>query len=129
MRPTQPTQNQWGERVTMLLLCNNRGHPASSKLCTNLRQKMFQPVFSALGLLRGSWHQAPSHQLNVAEASYSHDCVPSSPWWCSYSLQIRRPSPCCCVHYLCKYSHIKITMQDTSNTSIIYTCYVPILQN
>ena len=115
--------------VKTLLLCNNRGRPTSSKHCTNLQQKTFQPVFSALGLLHGSWHQAPSHRLNVAEASYPHYCVPGSPWWCSYSLQIRRLSPCCCVHYLCKYSHIKITMQDTSNTSVIHTCSVPVLKN
>lgn len=74
---------------------------------------MFQPMFSALGLLHGSWHQAPSHWMNVAEALYPHGCVPSSPWWCSYSLQIRHLSPCCCVHYLCKCIHIRITMQDT----------------
>ena len=118
-----------GGGVNTLLLCNNRGCPASSNHCTNLQQKMFQPVFSVLGLLHGSWHQAPSHRSNVAEASYPHYFVPSSPWWCSYSLQIRRLSPCCCVHYLCKYSHIKITMHYTSNTSIIRTCSVPILKN
>jgi len=115
--------------VNTLLLCNNRCRPFSSKHCTNLQQKMFQPVSSALELLHGSWHQAPYHQLNVAGASYPHYCVPSSPWWCSYSLQIRHLSPCCCVHYLCKYSHIKSTMQDTSDTSITHTCSVPVLKN
>ena len=113
--------------VNTFLLWNNRASPASPKHCTNLQQKMFQPMFSALGLLHGSWHQAPSHWMNVAEASYPHGCVPSSPWWCSYSLQIRHLSPCCCVHYLCKCIHIRITMQDTCYTSIICTCSVPLL--
>jgi hypothetical protein len=116
---------KWG--VTTLL-CNKRHPTASSKHGTNLQQKMLQPMFSALGLLHGSWHQAPPHWLNAAEASYPHDCVPSSLWWYLHSLQIRRPSPCCCFHYLCKYIHIKVTMQDTCNTSIIHTCSVPLLK-
>jgi hypothetical protein len=89
---------------------------------------MLQPMFSALGLLHGSWHQAPPHWLNAAEASYPHDCVPSSLWWYSHSLRIRRPSPCCCVRYLRKYIHIKITIQDMRNPSIIRTCSEPLLR-